>query len=50
MVRSVQESDAEATSKLNESAIRVGELKQQVNELQADQDNDTVEELRSRTE
>ena len=50
MVRSVQESDAETTSKLSESSICVNELEQQVNELQADQDVDTVEELRSRTE
>ena len=49
-MRSVQESNAETTSKLSESSIRVNELEQQVNELQMDQDTDTVEELRSRNE
>ena len=43
LVRSVQESDTETTSKLSASSIRVNELEQQVNELQADQDIDTVE-------
>jgi hypothetical protein len=50
LVKSAQESDSETTDNLNKSAIRVNELEQQVNELQMNQDTDTLEELRSRTE